>query len=566
KEIFAKDNINKIIRGENLIEKLPEKELEKQLNKNIRRLIKKSSGEAEFYSPKSEEEVIRLAGQAGEFDISDEFGVNKEVSAAFDVTTSLAIAAGLEALKDAGIPLIREFKKTSTGSYLPGDYVLPKTMQDDTGIIFASAFPGLDSFSNEIGSYAEYKLSIEKKKILEDIHDKIKREEGFGNKNGILSEIKEDINYIEEHANDYIFNRKILLEVLSFGHAQFAQLIKAKGPNTQVNSACASATQAIGIAEDWIRNGRAKRVIVISADDITTQNNFQWLGTGFLASGAATIKDKVDEAALPFDNRRSGMIIGMGAAAFVIETKKETKERGVEALVKILGTHFSNSAHHATRLDTEHVSYEMNKLLRNVELMHNISKEDLSNSMMFMSHETYTPKRGGSAAAEIRSLRENFADGANNIHIANTKGFTGHPMGAGLEDAIAIKSLEKNRIPPIANFKNPDPDLGNLRISKGGTFNIKYALRLAAGFGSQIAFALYEKNEYKLRFTEKYKIWLKDIGGAQDQLFYDGKTLKMEINEEDYIAKFNKIEIKTNNDMVSSNKIDLDYDTVLAKI
>ncbi|NDB56713.1 beta-ketoacyl synthase, partial [archaeon] len=359
---------------------------------------------------------------------------------------------------------------------------------------------------------------------------------------------------------DYIFNRKILLEVLSFGHAQFAQLIKAKGPNTQVNSACASATQAIGIAEDWIRNGRAKRVIVISADDITTQNNFQWLGTGFLASGAATIKDKVDEAALPFDNRRSGMIIGMGAAAFVIETKKETKERGVEALVKILGTHFSNSAHHATRLDTKHVSYEMNKLLRNVELMHNISKEDLSNSMMFMSHETYTPKRGGSAAAEIRSLRENFADGANNIHIANTKGFTGHPMGAGLEDAIAIKSLEKNRIPPIANFKNPDPDLGNLRISKGGTFNIKYALRLAAGFGSQIAFALYEKNEYKLRFTEKYKIWLKDIGGAQDQLFYDGKTLKMEINEEDYIAKFNKIEIETNNDKVTSNIIDLDYD------
>ena len=102
--------------------------------------------------------------------------------------------------------------------------------------------------------------------------------------------------------------------------------------------------------------------------------------------------------------------------------------------------------------------------------------------------------------------------------------------------------------------------MGNLRISKGGTFNIKYALRLAAGFGSQIAFALYEKNEYKLRFTEKYKIWLKDIGGAQDQLFYDGKTLKMEINEEDYIAKFNKIEIETNNDKVTSNIIDLDYE------
>ncbi len=59
---------------------------------------------------------------------------------------------------------------------------------------------------------------------------------------------------------------------------------------------------------------------------------------------------------------------------------------------------------------------------------------------------------------------------------------------------------------------------------------------------------------------------MKDIGGAQDRLFYDGKTLKMEINEEDYITKFNKIEIETNNDKVTSNIIDLDYDEVLAKI
>ena len=54
--------------------------------------------------------------------------------------------------------------------------------------------------------------------------------------------------------------------------------------------------------------------------------------------------------------------------------------------------------------------------------------------MVFISHETYTPARGGSAAAEINALRYVFKEAAPNIIISNTKGFTGHAMGAGIED------------------------------------------------------------------------------------------------------------------------------------
>ena len=57
------------------------------------------------------------------------------------------------------------------------------------------------------------------------------------------------------------------------GHSQFAEFIGARGPNTAVNSACASTTQAIAVAEDWIRAGRCKRVIVVAADDITSDNS-----------------------------------------------------------------------------------------------------------------------------------------------------------------------------------------------------------------------------------------------------------------------------------------------------
>ena len=63
-------------------------------------------------------------------------------------------------------------------------------------------------------------------------------------------------------------------------------------------------------------------------------------------------------------------------------------------------------------------------------------------------------------------------------------------MGAGVEDVLAIKALETGLVPPVANFKESDPDLGSLNLSKGGAYPVQYALRLGAGFGSQISMSL----------------------------------------------------------------------------
>ena len=109
---------------------------------------------------------------------------------------------------------------------------------------------------------------------------------------------------------------------------------------------------------------------------------------------------------------------------------------------------------------------------------------------MFVSHETYTPARGGSASAEINALRRVFGPAADSVVIANTKGFTGHAMGAGIEEVVAIKALETGIVPPVANFREVDPELGPLNLSRGGAYPVSFALRLAAGFGSQIAMML----------------------------------------------------------------------------
>ena len=237
-------------------------------------------------------------------------------------------------------------------------------------------------------------------------------------------------------------------------------------------------------------------MVVIAGDDVTSGRLVEWIGTGLLASGATTTEGNLRLAALPFDRRRNGMIMGMGAAALVVEAEDAVRERGMRAIAEILSAQVANSAFHGTRLDVCHVREVMDRLVTQAEQRFGLDRARMAGKMVFLSHETYTPARGGSAAAEIHALRHTFKDSASRVIIANTKGFTGHTMGVGVEDVVAVKALETGIIPPIANLDGqfePDPDLGDLNLSRGGQHPVEYALRLGAGFGSQIAMTLLRK-------------------------------------------------------------------------
>ncbi len=207
--------------------------------------------------------------------------------------------------------------------------------------------------------------------------------------------------------------------------------------------------------------------------------------------GAAATDELVEDAALPFDRRRHGMILGMGAAAIVVEDSASVAARGIQPIAEVLSANTANSAFHGSRLDTSHIRHVMEDLVATAERRWGIDRHQIAPNTVFVSHETYTPARGGSAQAEIDALRFVFGPSADRIVITNTKGYTGHAMGAGVEDILAIKSMETGLVPPVPNFKEPDPDLGNLNLSRGGSYPIHYALRLGAGFGSQISMTLY---------------------------------------------------------------------------
>jgi 3-oxoacyl-(acyl-carrier-protein) synthase/acyl carrier protein len=315
------------------------------------------------------------------------------------------------------------------------------------------------------------------------------------------------------------FDRRYLFQTLAMGHSQFAQYSGIRGPNTIINLACASATAAFGVAEDWLNADRVDRVVIISADDVTGDDLWEWIGGGFAASGAAATNNVVEETALPFDRRRNGLILGMGAAAFVVERNSEAEERGVQPIAELLGATTANSAFHGTRLDVDHVAETVDNFMTEMEQRWKIDRHDIAADTVFFSHETYTPARGGSAQSEVRALRDTFTHSTDKLVIANTKGFTGHPMAVGIEDASMFHGMKTGRIPPIANHKETDPELGDLNLSKGGEYpNLKYGLRFAAGFGSQMALSLVRRWPVKGERIDgaKFLAWNRNLAGTDD--------------------------------------------------
>lgn len=526
KTVMDSSNAERILRGEQFVDLIPERFRIQMAKKNVVKIVKDEDGSGRFEPIEDTNEVIKLAGRQGRFDLAEEYGVSPKLVEALDVTAQLAMAAGLDALREAGIPLVQTFKKTTKGTFLPDCWTLPELLRDETGVIFCSAFPGLDRFASDMKRYYAFENLRQQLAALEDLRLYTRDADTLREINRRIQDTKEKLE-----REPYVFDRRFLFRALSMGHSQFAEFIGARGPNTQVNSACASTPMGVSLAEDWIRSGRCRRVLVLGGDDVTSENLIDWIGAGFLATGAAAIDDKVEEAALPFDRRRHGTLMGMGACALVIESQDALEERGYRGIVELLSTEARNSAFHGTRLDVDHIGSVMDSLVTSAERRFGVNRHMMAAETVFMSHETFTPARGGSASAEVAALRKTFGAAANEIVMANTKGFTGHAMGVGVEDVIAVKILEHGIVPPVPNFKEVDPDLGPLTLSRGGRYPVKYAIHLGAGFGSQIAMTLVRKVPGGLDRIDnegRYQRWLGDVSGRdQAELEVTKRTLKV---------------------------------------
>lgn len=401
---------------------------------------------------------VQLAAVVQPVDLVTQYGISATLAGSMDATTQLAVAAGLDALKNAGLV-----------DGTAGQWRLPEQLQASVGVIYASSFPTTSAALAESNRF----------------HSRASADD------------------------DYELDRKLLFRLLVLANAQLAQITGARGPNTQVNAACAGTTQAIGMAHDWIALGKCERVVVVASDLASSEPLVPWVAAGFRALGAASTAASVADAALPFDRRRNGMVLGGGAVGLVLEAASAFAARcprpvvaaaGTELAtskrVRLLASRFSNSAFHGASLNPSHVTEELVAFLLQVERDFGLSRAELAAHGVYYSHETFTNASPTASCAftEVTALRRAFGEPLlAQLTIANTKGFTGHPMGVSFEDVAAVEGLRQGRVPPVANFQEHDAHLGAqpLRLARGGAYAHKYALRFAAGFGSQLAFTLY---------------------------------------------------------------------------
>src|SRR5439155_19656094 len=90
-------------------------------------------------------------------------------------------------------------------------------------------------------------------------------------------------------------------------------------------------------------------------------------------------------------------------------------------------------------------------------------------------------------------------------------------MGAGIEDALAVKALQFGKVPPIANLREIDPEFADLNLSRGGAHERRFAMRFSAGFGSQLAMAFFEKmasGPQRVVDAARYQAFLDRCAGA----------------------------------------------------
>ncbi len=227
-----------------------------------------------------------------------------------------------------------------------------------------------------------------------------------------------------------------------------ANHLRVRGPNSTISTACASGTQAIGEAAEWIRHGYVDTMVTGGAEAIISEMAFAGFG---VMRATSTRNDDPTRASRPFDKDRDGFILGEGSAILVLERLDHALARGAKIYAEILGSAFNSDAYHFAAPDPQAVgaTMVMQQALQNAGLtVHDIG--------YINAHGTSTPLNDASETLAIKNV---FGARAHQIPISSTKSMVGHSMGAaGAFEAIACAmTLRDQRIHPTMNYETPDP-------------------------------------------------------------------------------------------------------------
>ena len=214
------------------------------------------------------------------------------------------------------------------------------------------------------------------------------------------------------------------------------------GPTFAVTSACASASQAIGMGCFLIRSGLIDRAIVGGSESsITALNLRAW----------ETLRVLTPDCSRPFSSGRNGMVLGEGAAVFVIETEAAAHARRAIPLAEIVGFGTSSDAVDIVRPDVDGAASAIRMALADAQL----EPRDID---YVNAHGTGTIAND---IAEVEALRLIFGPHLRDLAVSSTKPIHGHTLGAAgaIELAVTIMAMREQTAPPTINWLGPDPKI-----------------------------------------------------------------------------------------------------------
>jgi len=346
-----------------------------------------------------------------------------------DLYAQYAIASAKEALDNSGLDLD----------------VIDK---DEVGVIFAAGIGGIATFEQEVGYYYQH---------LE---------------------------------NGPKFNPFFIPKMISdMAAGQISIMYGFRGPNYSTSSACASSTNAIIDAFNYIRLGKANIILAGGAEAAITPSG---LGGFNALTALSTRNDDPQGASRPFSKSRDGFVMGEGAGCLILEELEHAIARGAYIYCEVVGGGMSADAYHMTASHPDGLGAKlvMQRALKDAGM----NPEDIDYVNV---HGTSTPVGD---ISEPKAIKDVFGEHAFKLNISATKSMTGHLLGAAgaVEAIVSVLSVVNDIVPPTINFTegDEDPDIDhnlNFTFNKAQKRVVNAALSNTFGFGGHNASVIVKK-------------------------------------------------------------------------
>ena len=267
--------------------------------------------------------------------------------------------------------------------------------------------------------------------------------------------------------------------ISNMASGQLSIYFNAKGPNSCVVTACATAAHSIGDAYRVIERGDADVMIAGGTEAAITPLGF----AGFcMMKALSTRNDDPEHASRPFDRERDGFVVGEGSGILILEEYDRAKKRGADIYAEIVGYGITADAYHITAPDPEG---EGSTRAMKMAIEHaGLNPEDVD---YINAHGTSTPLND---VAETIAIKNVFGDHAYKVAISSTKSMTGHLLGAagGVESVAAVLTIRNGIIHPTINYEYPDPECDLDYVpNEARRADVKVAITNSFAFGGQNA-------------------------------------------------------------------------------